>query len=74
MHQYLAALNEGNVENVLALFAPDAIVVSPMYGTMSAEVFYPQLFADTRRSDTTLLHIFGTTTEASSVALHFKYK
>ncbi|CAB3749032.1 nuclear transport factor 2 family protein [Paraburkholderia humisilvae] len=71
---YLAAMNEGNADRVLALFVPGATVVSPLYGTMSAEAFYRELFVDTNRSDTTLLHIFDTTNDGSSVALHFHYK
>lgn len=70
---YLAAMNEGNADKVLALFDAGAIVVSPLYGTMAAEVFYRELFADTDRSDTRLLHIFDATKDSSSVALHFQY-
>lgn len=73
-HQYLAAMNEGDAGKVLALFAPDATVVSPLYGSMPAATFYRALFADTSRSDTTLLHIFDATQDSMSVALHFHYK
>lgn len=71
--QYLAALNEGALDQVLLLFDPNAVVVSPLYGTMAVEPFYRDLFADTTRSVTRLLNIFDKTGDASSVALHFHY-
>ncbi|MDE2430597.1 MAG: nuclear transport factor 2 family protein [Burkholderiales bacterium] len=71
--RYLAALNNGNLEEVLALFTPDAVVESPLYGRQAASVFYAALFADTRRSVTTLSNIFVPVNAASSLALHFHY-
>jgi len=71
---YLAALNEGSVEKVLSLFAPDAVVESPLYGIKPATSFYHELFADTTNSKTTLLHVFNNTSDNSSLALHFQYQ
>ena len=71
--QYLDALNEGNLEKVLSLFAPNAVVVSPLYGEILATRFYIDLFADTNRSETNLLNIFDSDSENSSLALHFHY-
>lgn len=47
---YLDALGNGDQEKVLALFAEDAVVHSPLYGPMLATDFYPALFADTAES------------------------
>jgi len=44
---YLSALREADVEQVLSLFAPEALVHSPLYGVMAPADFYPALFADT---------------------------
>jgi hypothetical protein len=52
--EYLAALAQGSIERVLALFAPTGRVDSPLYGTLPATEFYPALFADTGRSRLTL--------------------
>lgn len=71
--RYLAALNEGSLARVLALFAPGATVVSPLYGVVAAEAFYRDLFADTNRSVTRLLNVFLPGGDAPSVALHFHY-
>lgn len=71
--RYLAALNEGSLASVLALFAPKASIVSPLYGMIEVENFYRALFADTNRSVAKLLNIFLPSGDASSVALHFHY-
>ncbi|MCB1337679.1 MAG: nuclear transport factor 2 family protein [Maritimibacter sp.] len=72
-HRYLAALDAGDLDAVLALFAPGAEVVSPLYGTKPAAEFYAALFADTEASDTTLLNIFDSAGDGGAVALHFRY-
>ena len=70
---YLAGLDAGDLDAVLALFAPGAEVVSPLYGTMPAQAFYAALFADTQASDTTLLNVFDQSDTGGAVALHFRY-
>lgn len=51
---YLAALASAESEAVLALFADDGVVSSPLYGDLPASEFYPLLFADTAQSVLTL--------------------
>ncbi len=70
---YLAALDNADLEAVRALFSPDGLVVSPLYGVKKAHDFYASLFADTNRSETTLLGIFEAAQDGGSVALHFQY-
>lgn len=48
---YLSAVREADVERVLSLFAPDAVVHSPLYGVMAPTEFYPTLFADTSEAN-----------------------
>lgn len=71
--QYLAALNDGNLANVLDLFEPDAVVVSPLYGDMAVEAFYESLFSDTTQSKTELAEIFDAQS-SNSIALQFTYE
>ncbi|MEA3358278.1 MAG: nuclear transport factor 2 family protein [Thermodesulfobacteriota bacterium] len=71
--QYLDALNEGSLENVLSLFDSDAMVNSPLYGEVPAKTFYTDLFVDTNRSDTKLLNVFSSDRGKLTVALHFHY-
>ncbi len=72
--QYLNALNEGDIAQVLSLFTVDGTVSSPLYGEKNVAQFYEGLFADTARSDTRLLHVYDSTELQDSVALHFEYK
>ena len=53
--RYLRAVGEADLDGMLALFADDAIVHSPLYGDLPATEFYPALFADTGAADLTLL-------------------
>lgn len=70
---YLDALNRSDLEAVQAMFPADGTVVSPLYGEQNAQEFYANLFADTNRSDTTLMNIFSGSESDRSVALHFRY-
>jgi len=69
--EYLAALEVGDAERVLALFAPDGIVHSPLYGAVPARQFYPTLFADTAELRLTLRRVFRDDREA--VAFWFDF-
>lgn len=53
--RYLHALGSADLAGMLALFAPDAVVHSPLYGPLPASEFYPALFADTEAAELTLL-------------------
>ena len=69
--EYLAALEVGDAGRVLALFAPDGIVHSPLYGAVSAHQFYPTLFADTAELRLKLRRVFRDDREA--VAFWFDF-
>ena len=73
LRRYLAALDGGSVEAVLACFTPDAVVASPLYGTLPAARFYPALFADSAPSSTTLRRVYVDPDEPREVALAFHY-
>jgi ketosteroid isomerase-like protein len=51
---YLAALERADLDGMLKLFTPDAVVHSPQYGQLPAAQFYPALLADTGQSRLTL--------------------
>ncbi|MDD7937255.1 nuclear transport factor 2 family protein [Actinomycetospora lutea] len=73
VHRYLAALDAGSVEDVLACFAPGGEVASPLYGTLPAERFYPELFADSSPSSTELRRVYVDPADDREVALAFHY-
>ena len=70
---YLAGLEEGSYEKVLALFSNNALVHSPLYGVIKAEAFYKDLFSDTRDSSIALKNIFISTDNPLIAAAHFAY-
>ena len=69
--EYRAALEARDAKRVLALFAPDGIVHSPLYGAVSARQFYPTLFADTAKFRLRLRRVFRDDSEA--VAFWFDF-
>lgn len=77
-NSYLAALEEANLDKVLALFSENAMVISPLYGPRRATEFYPELFEDTSSSKLTLKGVMqGKTTsgetELISIWFHFDW-
>lgn len=72
---YLAALEAADHARVLALFAGDAIVHSPLYGPVPAAEFYPALFRDTARASLTLHGVTSGTSPAGAplVGLWFHF-
>jgi hypothetical protein len=70
---YLAAVEAGDADAMLALFAERAVVHSPLYGTLPASEFYPQLFADTGSSDLTLLGTMRGTSVEGAALLSFLF-
>ena len=72
--RYLEARDRSDLSGVLSLFEPAAVVVSPLYGKVEVSKFFTDLFADTNRSNTSLLNIYEPIGTTPSVALHFKYE
>ena len=74
MRLYLDALQRGATEEIFALFTPDAIVESPLYGTVEAFRFYRELSADTRNSELELKHLFFSQADVAVGAMQFFYR
>jgi ketosteroid isomerase-like protein len=70
---YLRALEKGSYDDVVELFTEDAVVVSPLYGTVKASEFYRDLFKDTAKSKITLLNIFVSKNNECAAA-NFRYE
>ncbi|WP_108804046.1 nuclear transport factor 2 family protein [Aquimarina sp. Aq107] len=71
--RYLFLLEKGDVPKVVDLFTDDGIVVSPLYGTLSAAKFYKDLSEDTNSSK---LHLDGIFLEKDTnrLSLLFDYE
>ena len=70
---YLACLEVGDVEGVIALFSANGIVHSPIYGMKEASLFYKELASDTQNSKLDLKGIFEDS-ESNQLAIYFNYQ
>jgi ketosteroid isomerase-like protein len=57
VHEYFAALEAGDVDKVLALFAVDGWVLSPLLGRMSAREFFPKVARSSRATKLTVYDV-----------------
>ena len=72
-HKYLEHLEKGDIEEVIGLFNEDGIVVSPIYGTKKADIFYGELSNDTSNSKLRLKGIYEQA-DSNNIALYFSYR
>lgn len=73
LYTYFKALETADINLILSVFATNAIIHSPLYGDMPANRFYEALFADTNRSDISLINFFESTENKYTAAVQFKY-
>lgn len=71
--EYITHLENGNIEQVIALFNQNGIVDSPLYGIKKVDAFYLELNNDTTNSELSLLGIFEEN-DSNNLALYFTYK
>lgn len=69
---YLKGLAQADEQAIVNLFAPAAIVKSPLYGTMPATTFYHHLFEDTQASEVHLKDVL-TNEKKRTACLFFTY-
>ena len=72
-HAYIQYLELGDLDKLLSLFAEESVVVSPIYGTQKPGEFYPQLLADTNKSQLAVKGIFEEPA-SGRLALYFNYQ
>ena len=72
LKKYLQFLEAADYENLISLFAKEAVIYSPLYGKVAAVKFYKDLFEDTAESKLTLLNIFIGENE-NTAAVHFQF-
>ena len=70
--EYISALESGNIDAILSLFSTEAVIESPIYGTMDATRFYKTLGDDTSQSQLEIQGIFEEV-ESRRAALYFTY-
>ncbi|RZF63507.1 nuclear transport factor 2 family protein [Sphingomonas populi] len=73
VRRYLMAMEAGDLTRVLACFAADGVVVSPVYGTVAVKNFYERLFADTIRTEIRIRDLYRAEGDPGKVVAHFDY-
>lgn len=73
IQQYLKGLEQAQLRPLLVLFAPEAVVYSPLYGKMDAIAFYTDLFKDSQQSVIRHYHTF-TDVKAKMANVFFNYQ
>ena len=71
VERYLDALERADVPGALALFSPDGVVHSPLYGILPAARFYPALFADTGAARLRLRRVMRADDDAGTPTVAF---
>lgn len=72
LKKYLQFLEAEDYENLISLFSKEAVVHSPLYGTVLATQFYKDLFKDTAQSKLTLINLFRGESPHTA-AVHFQF-
>lgn len=73
LRTYMQALDGGDYETIVSLFAPDNAVTSPFLGTMPAADFFGQLSRASANNDITSLDIFVSESRADQAVAYFQY-
>lgn len=74
IRRYLSAMAACDLDGVLACFADDGMITSPVYGRVPVRPFYERLFADTLSAEVTIHHVYRATDHPGRWAAHFAYQ
>lgn len=73
LQSYFHALDSGDLDGVLAVFAEDARVHSPFLGDLTARDFFPKVFAASSASDITLFDVLTSVRGQRRAIGYFRY-
>ncbi len=73
LQQYFEALDSGDLEGILKVFAEGARVHSPFLGDLTAREFFPKVFAASSASDITLFDVLASTQGQPRAIGYFRY-
>jgi len=73
VHEYLEALEAGNLEAVVALFEEDGWVLSPFLGRMSAREFFPKVIDASSGAKLTTHDVLVSAERYPRAAAYFRY-
>ena len=71
--KYFTALDSGDLQAILKVFADGARVHSPFLGELSAREFFPKVFAASSTSDITVFDVLGSMRGKPRAIGYFRY-
>ncbi|WP_194723374.1 nuclear transport factor 2 family protein [Noviherbaspirillum malthae] len=71
--KYQEAINKGNLEQTMALFADEAVVSAPLTGHSTARKFHEWLLGTTKETITRLRRVFQALDNSSTLAMQLHY-
>ena len=73
LEKYFAALDSGDLQGILDLFAHDARVLSPFLGELPAREFFPKVFAASSASDIRVFDVLASVRGEPRAIGYFRY-
>ena len=73
LQRYFTALDAGDLEGILKIFANDAMVHSPFLGKLSAREFFPKVFAASSASRITVFDVLVSAQGQARAIGYFRY-
>lgn len=71
--KYQEAINRGNLEQIMTLFADDAIVSAPLTGRSCARKFHEWLLGTTKETITRLIRVFQSLDSNGALSMQMHY-
>jgi hypothetical protein len=72
--QYRRAVQERDIEKILALFEPDAVIVSPLKGVCDPKTYHEWVFGAVKSATVRILNIFQALNGNMSISIHMQYR
>ena len=72
--QYRKAVKERDLEAVLAVFSPDALIVTPLKGSCNVTTYHQWLFTTVKRSTVKVLNAFQAMNSEICLAVQANYE
>ncbi|MCH9622049.1 MAG: hypothetical protein S4CHLAM20_14840 [Chlamydiia bacterium] len=73
INEYFCNLEKSAYSDMIELFTEDAVVESPLLGTMKAAEFYKEIFSKTSNSKITLMNVCKSVSDENTAVAHFHY-
>ncbi|WP_176442528.1 nuclear transport factor 2 family protein [Noviherbaspirillum humi] len=72
--KYRIAVKERNLDAILSMFAPDAVIETPLRGTCKVRPYHEWLFENVKRSTVEVQNVFQALNGDITIAIHSRYR